>query len=174
MSASKAAQVLVTIAVTNDLHPSQIDSKFYIRAGGTFSAIGVSLIEDLFSRRQKPALELLIKIHGGITVYLANRGQVSARHPYVVIRLPNSIATTGFEIDGNSYLRSWIRMSSYKNTEGHYWAFRDGSATVVHPHTEMPLLSLKHGQGQVPNESLEFVYHIYAENMAPKEGTFVL
>jgi len=156
-------------------HRSLQDHKFYIRAGGTFSSIGVSLIEEMFSRRKKPMLEFLVK--DNLTVVLANRGEASARHPYVVFRLPDLVGGTGYELDGNTRLTSWIHQYEYKSIKGRFLAFKGGGNLVIHPHAEVPLLELRGHQGppgSAPTTSIEFEYHVYAEDMIPREGTFVL
>ena len=101
-------------------HRSQIDSKFYLRAGGTFSSMPISLIEDLFARRQRPALQFIVReaSHQELIVALANHGRASARNPYVIFRIPQGVTQSGYELNGNTRLESWIQVYEYKGQKG--------------------------------------------------------
>ncbi|KYG02595.1 hypothetical protein BE21_54740 [Sorangium cellulosum] len=160
-------------------HRSQIDNKFYLRAGGVFSAMPVSLIEDLFARRLRPALEFIIRKIGNdrLVVSLANRGKASARNPYVIFGLPNGIRQSGYELNGNTRLESWAAVHEYKGEKGVYMSFRAGSNLVVHPDSEVALLQLQHSvverrESMRTTATWDFAYHVYAENMLPVEGVF--
>ncbi len=162
-------------------HRSQVDSKFYIRAGGVFSSMPVSIIEDLFARRQRPALELCIRDDSGhdFIVSLRNRGKNSAKHPYVVLGLTPDFSPTGYELNGNTRLESWVTVAEYKGIKGRFVAFQAGHSLVVHPDSEVALLKLRYASternlGGRMTTTWIFCYYIYAENMLPVESEFVI
>lgn len=162
-------------------HRSLADNKFYIRAGGIFSSMSVNLIEDLFARRQRPALELCIREDSGndFIVSLMNRGKTSAKHPYVVLGLTQDFSPTGYELNGNTRLESWVPVSEYKGMKGRFVAFQAGHSLVVHPDSEVALLKLRYtfnerNLGGRMTTTWTFNYYVYAENMLPVEREFVI
>jgi hypothetical protein len=162
-------------------HRSQVDSKFYIRAGGVFSSMPVTIIEDLFARRQRPALELSIRENSNheFIVSLMNRGKTSAKHPYVVLGLGSEFSPTGFELNGNTRLESWVTILEYKGMKGRFVAFQAGHSLVVHPDSEVALLALRYAPGERELRgrvtlTWSFNYYVYAENMLPVESKFVI
>ncbi|WP_187345707.1 helix-turn-helix domain-containing protein [Sorangium cellulosum] len=160
-------------------HRSQIDSKFYLRAGGVFSAMPVGLIEDLFARRLRPALEFIVRQIGNerLLVSLANRGKASAKNPYVIFGLPDGISHSRYELNGNTPLDSWATVYDHKGERGIYMSFRNGNNLIVHPDSEVALLQLQHPRierrgSMTTTTTWSFAYHVYAENMLPAEGIF--
>jgi hypothetical protein len=152
-------------------HRSIKDSKFYIRAGGTFQPIDLNLVEDLFFRRRfKPKLELSVHVRDSMNIIISitNRGEASARNPYIVLKLPRDIDTTHFEIDGNHRLTSFIRLNQYLGETGCFWSFVKGATMVIHPESEIPLLQLQHPTGQATRHSI--TYFIYSDDMPPCRG----
>lgn len=162
-------------------HRSQVDSKFYIRAGGVFSSMPVSIIEDLFARRQRPALELSIRERSPhqFIVSLMNRGKTSAKHPYVVLGLASDFSPSGYELHGNSWLESWVQASEYKGIKGRFMTFQAGHSLVIHPDSEVAILALQcasngRNLGARVTTTWTFSYYVYAENMLPVESEFVI
>lgn len=157
-------------------HRSLVDHHFYIRAGGTFQPLDLPLIEDLFHRRQQPKLSLIAKLADSlhIYVYLKNDGEVTAKDPYVVLKLPEGLSLTGYELDGNTRQFSCIALNSFNELSGHLLAFKNGSATPIHPKSEVPLFSLRIVNGQSAGRTFKFNHYIYANDMKPVEGEFVL
>ncbi|WP_437965344.1 ATP-binding protein [Sorangium sp. So ce260] len=156
-------------------HRNQMDSKFYLRAGGVFNSMPVSLIEDLFARRLRPELEFIIRRLSDeqLLVALKNSGRASAKTPYVVFALPDDFRPSGCDLSGNTPLNPWTVISNYKGTNGPYIAFT-GNNLIIHPESEVSLLRLEHprvertGYGRTVTWSLD--YHVYAEHMRPVEG----
>ncbi|MDD5438006.1 MAG: ATP-binding protein [Patescibacteria group bacterium] len=155
-------------------HRSMKDRHFYIRAGGTFQALDLNIIEDLFSRRLRPKLEFILRPLGGneFMVCLANPGEVTAKDPHVVFRIPDHFNTTGYELDGNTRLHTWVQINDYKGQKGRFLAFQDGINRPVHPSSEIQLLQLRYdlNKPSVPYFSIE--YHLSAENMPQVDGSF--
>ena len=147
-------------------HRSTKDSKFYIRAGGTFQSIDLNLVEDLFFRRRlRPKLELSVNVRekDNITVSVINNGQGCAKNLYIVIKYPTTIRLSGFEIDGNTRLTSFVHINEYRGERGRFLSFRNGTNLVIHPDSEMPLLSLQRGSNTKSSHTIQ--YYIYAEDM---------
>lgn len=155
-------------------HRSIKDSRFYIRAGGSFQPIDLNLVEDLFFRRRfRPKLELSVHVKDkdNIIISINNTGQASAKNPYVVIQLPSEIATTNHEIDGNTRLTSFVRINQHKGDIGRFWAFKKGGDTFIHPDSEVPLLQLYRGTTRPSQHTIR--YFIYAEDTPPVSGDLI-
>lgn len=154
------------------------DKKFYRRFN--FQAVPMEEYEirDVARRNEAPALEFIIRRidDDRLVISLANRGNVSAKNPYVIFCLPNDISQSRYELDGNTRLNSWAMVDEYKGQKGRYMSFRGGSDLVVHPDSEVALLRLEHSRverrGMMTTVTWGFKYHVYAENMPPVEGLF--
>jgi len=154
-------------------HRSTKDSKFYVRAGGTFQPIDVPLVEDLFFRRRlRPKLGLRISVQNqsNVFVYLTNDGEATATNPYLVLTIPDGIARPQHEVDNMTSLQSFVLLGEYQGKRGPYWAYQRGGQVAVHPHSEVPVLRLKRERHGGDPMRFTFEYHIYADNMAPNVG----
>lgn len=125
-------------------HRSLADHNFYIRAGGTFQPLDLPLIEDLFQRRLRPKLSFVAKHLGDrqIWIYLRNTGEGTAKNPYLVFNLPEGLGLSLWELDGNTRQASCVLMSSFKDFNGHFVAFKDGAVMPIHPQAEVPIARL--------------------------------
>lgn len=172
--------VLAMLVPQSPLLPHRVNLKtdhhFYIRAGGAFSPLPLSIVEDLFSRRASPKLELFLKqTQAGsireVRLCLRNIGKASARFPFVVILLPQFLNPNGYELDGNARLTSWVHTRTYRGQGGRFMTWRDGNRHVVHPEQELELLDLSTSPTQLAG-TMKFTikYFAYAEAMAPQSG----
>jgi len=169
--------VAVYISQSSTLpHRSLVDHHFYIRAGGTFQPLDLSLIEDLFKRRLRPELLLIAKLADSshIHICLKNNGEATAKDPYFVLKLPDGLSLTGFELDGNTRQTSCIVLNSFNNITGHFVAFKNGSFSPIHPKSEVPLFSLRIINGQSAGRVFKFRHNIYADDMKPVIDEFTL
>jgi hypothetical protein len=154
------------------------DHHFYIRAGGTFSPLPLTIVEDLFSRRASPALEVFLKQTTGGSVHIfrlcvRNTGKATARFPFIVISLPIVLAPSGYELDGNSRLTSWISTRQYKGKDGRFLLWNDGNRYAIHPDQELEVLELTtmHAPASVSGIfTFTVEYFVYAEGMSPRKG----
>jgi len=172
--------VLAMFVPQSPLLPHRVNHKndhhFYIRAGGVFSPLPLSIVEDLFSRRTSPILELFLKqTQGGsprkICVCLRNRGKVTARFPFVVLKLPDYLSPTGWELDENTRLTSWISTRTYHGQSGKFVTWNDGNKFVIHPGQELEILNLSTLGTQISgNMEFSIEYFLYADAMASKSG----
>jgi hypothetical protein len=152
-------------------HRSTKDSKFYIRAGGTFQSIDLNLVEDLFFRRRfRPKLELSIHVRdrNNIIISIVNSGQACAKNPYIIIKLPPTVGVSGYELDGNTHLTSFVRLNQYRGENGHFLSFAKGMNMVIHPDSEIPLLCLQTGSSTTAPHCIQ--YFIYAEDIPVFNG----
>lgn len=152
-------------------HRSLKDKDFYLRAGGVFSPLPLTLIEDLLFRRVRPKLNIHFYAQErdlfNIVVILRNDGKVSARWPYITIRLPNAVEPPKYELDG-TVLHTWIVMEEFQGKVGAFLVFRNGANLIVHPGTEVPLLEFS--IVNVNNwRNHKFLTCVAAENMFPLE-----
>lgn len=150
-------------------HRSRKDNKFYLRAGGTFQPLDLNIVEDFFFRRShRPKLELHYHTQDySIFLSLYNAGRATAKYPYVILELPRTLRDTGHEVDGNTPLSSFVRMSEYQGEKGRFYTFQAGSNFVIHPDASIPILQLI---VDAKNQNHPIKYQIYAENMEPLEG----
>lgn len=157
-------------------HRSLVDHRFYIRAGGTFQSLDLPLIEDLFHRRLRPVLSFEAKIvnNSNIHIYLQNNGEATAKNPYLVFELPEGLSLSGYELDGNTRQTSCIRLPAFNKLSGRFFAFRNGSATPIHPKSEVPLLMLIIDNGHPRGRIFKFKHYIYADDMPQIADEFVL
>ena len=153
------------------------DHHFYIRAGGACSPLPLAIVEDMFSRRMSPRLEVFLRqTHFGesrrLRLCLRNSGKASARAPFVVISLPLEWGNTGYELDGNRPLASWLCTNTYLQETGRFMTWNDGNKYVIHPGQELELLNLQPDGYIGVNVPVEFKmkYFAYADGMAQQAG----
>lgn len=155
-------------------HRSLINHKFYMRGGGTFYSLDLSIIEDLFYRRRLPVLELFAKptSQSQLVVYLRNLGPATAKFPYVAFQIPPGFSLSGYELDGNTTLTSCLQVNGYKDLEGQVVLSRQGAAQVVHPDAELPLVELRFNGRMSSGNRFYFNYYVHAEGMASSRKRF--
>lgn len=156
-------------------HRSLKDHKFYLRAGGTFNSIDLNLVEDLFSRRRKPDLELFAQAISStqIQIGLRNTGEGTARNPFLILELHPGTELSNWELDGNRRMSSCIVIPRHRGRNGKFVSFKDGANHPVHPGSEVLLFEIRFNGTVAPGLVLPFNYWIYADDMPAKAQEFV-
>ena len=164
---------LVAVYIPQSLwppHRSLKDSKFYIRAGGSFHSLDLVLIEDLFFRRRfKPRLDLDIFVRdaGYILVSVKNDGEASAKNLYVVIKYTPGLVALTHELGGSKELSSFVYLREYKGDQGQFVATLRGDL-VVHPDSQVPIFQFRSSSKQEEQRRID--YYIHADDVLPFYG----
>lgn len=161
----------------NPPYRSMRDKEFYIRAGGSFVSIDVSLIENLMSKKFKPDIEAQITIgilnkpintHQNnsfqISFRLTNKGNSIAEHVLIEIRLLADAEV--FYVIEQGVITPYERWRDSLTRETIYqWATQG----VIHPNRiyQPPLFQLEYHYFPPP-PPLIFELAIYAHNMPRK------
>lgn len=131
-------------------HRSTVDRHFYMRAGDSFKPMDLNMIEDLMFRRIRTDIDvkiIYIKEYNDLYVAVENKSRVIAKNPYFVIKFPQEVRPTGFELDGNHPLRSWHHLEEFQGERGYFSEYADSTSLVVHPGTVRRLMSLRDSRG---------------------------
>jgi len=148
--------------------PNDADAGLILRAAvsPTTTAGFPADLDDMFGRRQKPKLELHIKIRHAteddpsedLTFRLKNSGRAIAKHSGFWVRLDNAEIKTVDGLENISVINDGRPTVSFEHSIG-----------VIHPSG----ISLTAGQAQIrrinPTENLGLRVHLYCENMRPSE-----
>jgi hypothetical protein len=129
------------------------EGRYYKRSGSSFYAMEHFDIADMFGRRRRPHLQVVVKLTGrtggsrssagiehsnAIAVFLHNVGRGSARNLFVRVSVndPYWISSTGPEPDGRGGLS---RVSDVSNTEK---ILRADSNVVLYPGLEQGVIAI--------------------------------
>lgn len=156
-------------------HRSLKDKDFYLRAGGVFSSLPLTLIEDLLFRRVRPQLNIGFywQDMNDILVVLKNPGRTTAKWPHIVIRLPAEIDHKPQVLYGDKN-SAWALAPEHRGQPGPFLFFTQSTHLILHPGSEIPLVILQvRPIIGIDHRRISFDVYVTAENMVPIEGTII-
>jgi hypothetical protein len=137
------------------------EDRYYKRSGDSFYRMEHFDLEDMFGRRQKPAIE--IQVEQGQTVdgieeliiFLANQGRAVARHVGFIITLQNvDIVRLGPELHDHSNVNAGRLVVGYEKQSG-----------VIHPNGIRNSMGALHVRRKDPAQAIEGEVNLYCEGM---------
>lgn len=158
------------------------EDRYYKRAGDSFYRMEHFDIEDMFGRRRKPRLRVLVKIISGSMetsggkhtleilplIAIENYGRGTAKAPFLSISIKSRHQFSRSGIDGNSNF-GLLRMVRSRSSEA---AFGGNSDIVIHPGIihEVAAISVKLQQDRTEADDIIFSYSVAAEDFRMETG----
>jgi hypothetical protein len=158
------------------------EDRYYKRAGDSFYRMEHFDIEDMFGRRQKPQLRLLVKMVSGsmetsggrhildvlAIVSIENYGRGTAKAPFLAMSITSKHQFARYGIDGNGNF-GLPRLASSRSGET---VFGGNSDIVIHPgivHEVTAILAKIHSDQSVADD-IVFTYRVAAEGFRMVAG----
>lgn len=164
------------------------EDRYYKRSGDSFRKMEHFDIADMFGRRLRPVLSLVVDIRVGklqlstdgntyrVAIHLGirNSGRGVVRFPSLALRVKKPHALTEFGIDGNRYTGLPQLPRSYKDRETTFFA--GGADHVVHVDTVLDItrIALEVPEPDRSVDDVEIDYRISALGVRPIEDTRVM
>lgn len=155
------------------------EDRYYKRSGDSFYKMEHFDIEDMFGRRKKPKLRIMLRfVRGGSTNYgteiiydmnmifgIENIGRGMARYPYLTISVNKPYSFSEYGVDGNGSF-GLARLPS-KLTSGAYKYGGDVNK-IIHPNSILEINSIK---GKVSSNDTAVQPDITVDTMILSEGS---
>lgn len=179
--------VALTLIPESDTGPHMAkggEDRYYKRSGDSFYRMEHYDVADMFGRRRRPDLQLIVSIRPAgsisgaglgtrhllkIILSIVNRGRAAARSPYLAFRLNDPYRVHDFGVDGNANegLPRLVVASGERT-----YAFGSMSSFVIHPEVQHDVCAVRvevPEQGAKPID-LEVAYSLAAEDMQMVRG----
>ena len=153
------------------------ENRYYKRSGDSFYPLEHFDIADMFGKRRKPKLEIMVRVVRGngpqIIVGLKNAGRASARAPYLAVGLPPPFSRSRYGISGNGH-EGLPYLTAQKL--GRMWCFGANSEFVIHPGVEMDvaLFWSENNVTPLPPDGIKLTYAIACEDQPQNMAEYPL
>jgi hypothetical protein len=144
------------------------EDRYYKRSGASFYKMEHFDLEDMFGRRQKPSLEIVLeegaKQDGteDLIVLLLNQGRAVARHAGFLMNFQNAeIVTAGGQMQNNTHVNAGRPVVGFDNNTG-----------VIHPNGIRVNLGMIRLRRKDPTQSIEGNVTLYCEGARNVIRTF--
>ncbi len=167
-----SAGVVVTLVPETDSGPYMAklgEQRYFKRSGDSFYQMEHFDLEDMFGRRQKPSLEIVLeegmKENGteDLIVLLVNQGRAVARHAGFLMNFQNAeIVTVGQQMQNNMHINAGRPVVGFDNHTG-----------VIHPSGIRMNLGAIRVRRKDPTQPIDGEVTLYCEGMRSVKKTFI-